>query len=228
MEKKSKIIKQDQVDDDISLESRLDMEEFAEGNNSVEKKVYSQAELKARDVAGGIIERAQDEAQLIKEKAKNIYQQVEDRMAEAKQQGYDEGRQEGLATVTEELAKIQQTQESFMAEVEKESISVIYEIAKKIMGDNLQTSDEAIVGMMRNALQSSMGNQLTLFVHPNDYERIKDQETTLMNVLQATQTLNIRPTENVQELGCVIESELGTIDAQLDYQLDAIKRALGL
>ncbi|MBU0506192.1 hypothetical protein KJ708_09385 [bacterium] len=228
MEKKSKIIKQDQVDDDISLESRLDMDEFAEGNNSVEKKVYSQAELKARDVAGGIIERAQDEAQLIKEKAKNIYQQVEDRMAEAKQQGYDEGRQEGLATVTEELAKIQQTQESFMAEVEKESISVIYEIAKKIMGDNLQTSDEAIVGMMRNALQSSMGNQLTLFVHPNDYERIKDQETTLMNVLQATQTLNIRPTENVQELGCVIESELGTIDAQLDYQLDAIKRALGL
>ena len=96
------------------------------------------------------------------------------------------------------------------------------------MGDNLQTSDDAIVGMMRNALQSTMGDQLTLFVHPNDYERIKDQETTLMNVLQATQTLNIRPTENVQESGCVIESELGTIDAQLDYQLDAIKRALGL
>ena len=228
MEKKSKIIKRDQVDEYISLEARLNIDEFQESKKTIDKKVISKSELSDHQKAGDIIKKAREDATLIKNKAKEIFLQVEEKMAQAKKEGFEQGRQEGLATVTEELAKIEQNHKDFLESIEKESIGLVYEIAKKIMGDNLKTSDEALVGMVRHALQSSMGDQLTLYVHPSDYERIKDKESQLMSVLQASQTLSIKATENVQESGCVIESELGTIDAQLDYQLQAIKKALGV
>ena len=72
----------------------------------------------------------------------------------------------------------------------------------------------------------AMGNELTVYLNPQDYDRIKKHSAPLMSVLQTTQTLQIKASENVKPSGCIIESELGTIDAQLDYQLEAIKKAL--
>ena len=227
-DKPKKIIKKDQHDQDISLASRLDLKDFTESSAASDKKVVSREDLIAKTVASEIVKKAQAEAGGIKQNAKAIYLQVEDKMREAKEKGFAQGRQEGLASVTQELLTIKKNQRQLLAELEKNALGLIYEIAQKIIGDNLQTSEAALMGMIRQALQSALGNQLVLYIHPQDMERIKSQNADLLNALQTSQSLNIKSSENVKPLGCVIESELGTIDAQLEYQLSAIKKALDL
>lgn len=224
----AKIIKKDQVDQDLSLETRLDLKDNADVALGTSKKVIASKDLSEREQAKSIIEKAHQEAEAIKAKAKSIYQQVENKMDEAKRAGFEKGREEGQASVTEELAKVQKQQQDLLTRVEKEAIGLVYEIAQKLIGDALKDSDEAIIGMIRQALQSSMGNELTLFVNPEDFDRVKAHEQKLLGMVQAIQSLHLKASEKVRPGGCIVESELGTIDAEFDLQMEAIKRALGL
>ncbi len=63
---------------------------------------------------------------------------------------------------------------------------------------------------------------------PKDYENIKKNQAELLQKVEAGKTLLLREDEGVKPGGCLVETEIGTIDAQLDTQLSAIKKALGL
>ena len=47
-------------------------------------------------------------------------------------------------------------------------------------------------------------------------------------MLDHSSSIQIRSDEKVKPKGCIVESEVGTIDAQLENQLKAIRKALGL
>lgn len=222
----SKVIKKENIDENVSLGDRLEIEDTHQQALSSDKKVISENDMTALKEAQDIISKAHKDAEEIKTKAKALYCQVEEKMEKSRKKGFEEGKEEGFAKVTEELTRIQKEHHEVMHKVEREGVSLIYEIAQKIIGDALNTSDDALIGMIRQALLSSMGNELMIFVNPADLDRIKSQESKLMSVLQAIQTMQIKASENIQPGGCVIESELGSIDARLDLQMDAIKKAL--
>jgi len=46
--------------------------------------------------------------------------------------------------------------------------------------------------------------------------------------VESGKTLVFREDDTVKVGGCVVETDIGTIDAQLDTQLNAIKKALAL
>ncbi len=225
----SKIIKREQVDQNVSLGARLDLNESNVGAvASSDNKVVRAQDAEKLKQAQDIIEKAKQDASFIKRKAKELYLQVEEKSELAKKEGFEKGRQEGLSQVTEQLMLIQQKNQKLLKHIEKESLSLVYEIANRLIGDALKNSDDAIVGLVRQALQSSMGNELTLFVNPDDFEKIKQHEHKLLSTLHTAQSMSIKPSERVKSGGCMVESELGTIDAQLDWQLEAIRKALGL
>lgn len=224
----SKIIKGDNVDKEVSLETRLDMEDASKSSLVEGKKIISKSDLLSIKKANSIVEKAMSDANKIRTKAKEIYLQVEQKMEEARQRGYENGCEEGKATVTEMLTQIQMQHEEMISHIEKEALKIIDEIAQKIIGEQIKTSDEALFGLVRQAMLSSMGNKLTVYLNPVDFARVKEKESELMACLDTMQTMNIKVAENVKPDGCVVESELGTIDAQLHIQLAAIKRALGL
>lgn len=222
----SKIIKKNDVDDNVSLETLLDMKELAGVFDEDDQKILSPAEAAIKVKAREILQKAIKDAQIIRKHAKKIYLQVQDKQEEARKAGFEQGRMEGLASVTESMARVLKMKEELVNKLERHALTLVYDIAQKIVGETLKLSDESLVSMVKQALQSVMGNELTLYVSPPDYERIKKHSSQLMSVLQATQTIQIKPSEHVKPNGCIIESELGTIDAQLEYQLEAIRKAL--
>lgn len=229
MERMPKLLKKEKLDEDLSLGARLDMDEFtssmAEGSD---RKVISQNELSHRGLRDEILEQARAEAGEIKEHAKKLYLQVEDKVREAREQGFADGREAGLASAAEMLTQIAKQNKEAMASLEKDTLKIIFEIASRIIGDAFKASDEALLGMIRQALSASLGNELTVLLNPVDFERIKASQSGLVAALHGSQILKLRPAEAVKPNSCVIESELGTIEADLESQLKAIKKALGL
>lgn len=229
MEQPPKILKKERFDEDVSLVSRLEMQEAVISPSGIGAgKVVSAEDLRLGAERRASIESAKRDAEAIRERAKALYLEVENRVKAAEDKGFHEGREKGLADVTEALVKIRADNVKLMAGLEKQSLTLVFEIARKVIGDAFKASEEALAGMIRQALSASLGNSLTVFLNPADYERIKASQPKIISALHGSQALNLRPAEAVKPDCCLVESELGTVEADLELQLKAIAKALGL
>lgn len=222
----AKIVKRKDRLESLDLEKQVDMEISASidlpTGSIVSKEAYG-----AGDEVRRILENATVEATLIREEARKILGRVKSEMVRAERQGFDQGRQEGLAEVTQIIVEAKSLKEKMFSDNEREIISLVYEIAEKILGREFKES-ETVLDLIRQALHTAIGQQVVLCVNPQDLEVVKNNHQPLMSLLEGSKTLQIRQDDKVAKNGCRIETEIGTVDAQLETQLAAIKKALGL
>lgn len=225
---KKKVIKSAQMDEDLSLESKLGLKDSAHYDTSAPKKIIHSQGQESRGQAEEVYKKAIEEADKIKKRAKQIYLDVENRVKEAEKRGFADGREQGLQALTEMALTMQKKNQEIIKQLEVQALELVYEMGRKVIGDCFQASNEALLSMVRQALQASMGNQLMVLVNPQDYQRIQNEQTSLMQALHGSQTLILKAAETVKLHGCVVESEMGTLEADLELQLTAMKKALGV
>jgi flagellar biosynthesis/type III secretory pathway protein FliH len=184
--------------------------------------------LKAGDKAKAVIQGAQQDALKIREEAKALLARVGQEMERAKQEGFEQGKQAGLENALEMLVRVKELRAKLFSDNEKEIVRLVFEIAKKVIGREFNQNDKAIMNVIRLALSDAVGDKIIVRLNPKDYEIIKKNEKELVGAVEAGMTLNFKEDLDVQAGGCVVDTDIGTIDAQLDTQLHAIKKALGL
>lgn len=225
----SKIVKKQDRANTMDLAEQVRLEESTEPG-----LVPEPGKVIRRDVAGAsaeahkIIEEARAEATRIRRQASDLLSRVSQESERARNEGFEKGREEGLAQATEFIFAARREKETMYDGLESEMIKLVYDIAEKVIGRELAERDTAIVDLIKQALQASMGSRITVIVNPEDYESVKTHQGLLLSAIEATKTIQIRSDDKVSPHGCLIETEVGTIDAQLETQLAAIRKALGL
>ncbi len=224
-----KIVKSSEYKQKVDLKTKV---EFEERGNFFEVSepsgVISKDVLDAQGKARAILEEARAEANKIKKEAKEILEQVNDEMEKSRREGDARGYQEGLARALEYLHKLYSLREKMFEDIEPQVVKLSFSIAEKIVGQEIRENDMAILGIVKQALDSAIGYKILVRLNPVDYLKIKSQEKSLLSKVEAGRTVSFKEDESVKIGGCVVESEIGAIDAQLDTQLSAIKKALGL
>lgn len=226
----AKVLKNQDFKKKLKLEEKVNLEETSpsivlqQGKGSVIDKDVFEAGGKAKV----IIEGAQGEALQIKAMAKEILGQVEKERQAKKEEGYERGYQEGLANTTQLILEAKKLREKLFTDNEKEMIRLVFAIAERVIGDQLKTNDEAVLGVIKQAISQAMGQKIVIHLNPIDYEKAKAKEAELLKKIESDQSIAFRVNEVVAQGGCLVESEIGTLDAQLDTQLMAIKQALGI
>ena len=224
-----KVIKAGDQEQELGLGAQLDLEDGSLAPKKLlGQKVVNPKMLQAREDAEAIVQQAKSEAEEIKRKARDLYAKVETLIAEQKEKGFQEGREEGLESVSELLLKNREEHEKVLDRLEHDAVDLVFEVAQKIIGEAFSTDKKALAGMIKQGLMATMGSQITLFVNPQDYKGIQEHQQSLMSHLHANQVLTIKPRDDVQENGCVIESDMGTIEANLENQLKIIGKTLGV
>jgi flagellar biosynthesis/type III secretory pathway protein FliH len=100
-------------------------------------------------------------------------------------------------------------------------------VAEKIVGEQLRLHPESIVEIVREVLKSIRpGKHLTIQVNPADAQYARARIDRLKEALGTSSEIEIVAAANVAPGGCVIESELGIIDARLETQLKCLEDAL--
>jgi type III secretion system HrpE/YscL family protein len=190
--------------------------------------VLNKKVLEAKDRAQTIIDEAVNEADRIRSEARAILEQISGEMERAKKDGYSNGREEGLAAVTEQLASLNSIKEKFYSSAEPEIIKLVMTIAEKIIGKMVRENEAAIKSIVRQAVESSLGERITVRLNPEDYKIVSSVEFEFRDVLDRTKRIVFKEDESIKQGGCVVETEVGTIDARLETQLKAIRKALEL
>lgn len=184
------------------------------------KRIIEREVVGATHEARRIVQEAEAEAQRILEEAR-------EQAAETHQRGFEEGREAGLAEHTRQIAHALLRVRRIEEQLEAEYIGLLRECVEKIIGQELQQAPEAIVGVVRTALlDARQQREVIVRVNPDDAETLRRQQPRLLEVLARANTIDVRPDPGITRGGCVVATELGTIDATLERQLEALVAAV--
>lgn len=181
----------------------------------VEAEVYD-AHQRARE----IVEAAQRQAAQLLRTAEGERDAL---VAKAREEGF----QEGLAEATAILVRARQEHRALVADAEHDAVRLALAVAEKIIGRALELDRELLLSMVAQAAEGVRHHrELVVRVHPEDVELLRASRRKLMDAMGRTREIAVREDPEVQRGGCIVETEGGTVDAQLGTQLKAMEQAL--
>jgi type III secretion protein L len=199
---------------------KADSEAKASGGLGLQGKILKGGVYQAAAQARDIVEGAQRRAESIISSAERERDAV---LEESRERGY----QEGVARWNDVLQQACHARDRFLNDSEAELVRLAVRVAGKIIGEEIRSDPEAILRIVRETLKSvRQERSLTLQVHPKHLEAVRRQLGQLEQELGAACSIRVLANPSVGEGGCVIESELGVIDARLETQLKCLEEAL--
>jgi len=170
---------------------------------------------------------ARDVVALAQDKAKQIIEEAEQGRNAIREQARQEGIAQGLAEWNRIVARASQKADELSKSWEETMLRLSIRVAEKIVGEQLRLHPESIVEIVREVLKSIRpGKHLTIQVNPADAQYARARIDRLKEALGTSSEFEIVAAANVAPGGCVIESELGIIDARLETQLKCLEDAL--
>ena len=205
-----------------------DAKEFAE------RQIYEASEEAQR-----ILEAAQQQIEAWwQERREQDEQLMEAAKAEGFYQGYEEGKSQADADLKEQvdrmmneaedvLTRAQHNKEQIIQDAEPFVVALSCEIASKIIDKQLTLEPDYALDLVKRSLsRKKEQGTLTLCVAPSQYSFIQAAKEELALVIDSQAELLIIPDSSVKDMGCVIRSAYGSVDARIDTQLTEIKKEL--
>ncbi len=167
-------------------------------------------------------------------------QSVED---EARRQGYAVGYAEGMAAGRAEaerivglqaeadkagwqtdiaafIAHVETERESAWNAMEPQIISMVFELAKHVIKQEVEVSRDVALSVTRNALRRVVeGGTLRIRVNAEDLPTVRGNREELLTLVDNIRHVEIIEDRRVGAGGCIVETDAGSIDARLETQL---------
>ncbi|HKE59478.1 MAG TPA: type III secretion system stator protein SctL [Pyrinomonadaceae bacterium] len=184
-------------------------------NGPVTKRQVVEAKVEAQK----IIAKAEQDAAAIRENATAF-------ASETREKAYQEGHEAALLEWNTLLLEAHDKRDYALATVEGDVLRLAVKIAGKIIGRELKRDKATIAEIVANALRHARRNEMiTVRVNPAELVAVEANREKLDPGGRA-HFIDIVGDPRVNAGGCIIESESGAIDAQLETQLRVLERAL--
>lgn len=174
---------------------------------------------------------AREQARAIREQAKRDADAIIDAAHQERERIVEEaraaGREEGLVQVSSELARAKMQASDILKQARQDIISLSLKVAEKILGRDLERDPSLLVDLCATAIENVRNaRQLVLRVNPSDSEMLRTQRKLLIDMVARSVDIAIKDDPEVEPYGCIVQTEFGTIDAQLTTQLQMIGQVL--
>lgn len=183
------------------------------------KKIIPAQEFSQLITAGELLEKTKEEEEKYR---KAVAKECEQLKADAEAAGFAFG----LQKLNNSIASLDEEIKSIRHEMENSIVSVALTAVKKIIGRELQSEPKTMVDIIATALKAvTQHRKINIFVNPADYQVVENSRPRLKELFEYLDSLTITPREDIEEGGCIIETEAGIINAQLQSQLAALETA---
>lgn len=179
--------------------------------------------LKARDYqlrqqAGQLLADARREADALLGGAREAFQQQE-------RAGYEQGKETARMEAAEQMMESVGQAVDYFANIEKDVTDVVLSSVRKIIAGFDDT--ELTTRVARSALEVVRDqHRVTLRVSPDDETVMRDRVGELLTGYPGIGYLEVVADHRLKAGGCILETELGVVDASIDLQLQALEKAL--
>lgn len=167
--------------------------------------------------AQNVINVAEQQAATILADAENVFEQE-------RQRGYNEGEQEARLKQAEKIMETVGQTVDYLARFEHEIVDLVMGAVRKVI-DGFD-EQEKVMAVTRNALAIVRNQkQITLRLNPSQVDMVRDRVDELLAAFPVVGYIDMVGDTRVSKGGCILESEVGMIEAHLDGQIEALRAA---
>lgn len=167
--------------------------------------------------ASAVLEDARMRAASILAEAEAAYEQERER-------GYQDGLMEGRMEMTERMIDSIATSVDSLERMEITVVDVVMRSLRKILED--MDDKERVVQVVHKALGYVRSQKkVVLKVAPEEHDYVRDAMTDLLRAYPGIGFLDVVPDARLSKGACMLESDMGVVDASLETQLEGIRRA---
>jgi flagellar assembly protein FliH len=156
----------------------------------------------------------------------------------ARQQGYEEGYQAGMAAAREELApataafgealtETQHLRAETADTVEARAVELALRLAEKIVSGTIEAQPERVVDSVRGALRCLVDRErVTVQVNTLDLELVREAIEPLVATLGGIDNIEVQEDRRVSRGGALVRSAAGEVDATIETKLERAREVL--
>lgn len=178
--------------------------------------------LRAGDIsawaqAQSLVQAAQQQAAAIEEQAQAAYQQECER-------GYADGLADAQMEQAEKMIDTVSRTVDYFAQVEGEMVQLVVQAMRKIV-DGYDDTEQVLI-VVKNALAVVRNQkQMTLRLPPAQVEPVRARINDILSAYPGVGYLDIVGDARLGAHACILESEIGVVEASIEGQLQAIESA---
>lgn len=204
------------------------------------KETSQQAEQeikKAKEEAEGLLEEAKAQAEILLEQAQK---EAEGLAETARQQGFEQGYQEGMLQAQAEIENVrqqleqkeQQLQDEYEQQVtalEPQIVGFISDIVKKLTGVVLSERGDILTHLVSCCMEGIERSGLYLIhVSKEDYYDMLERKSELESRVETASEVRIVEDASLRKNQCLIETDTTIYDSSLDLQMERLCEDLKL
>ncbi len=155
--------------------------------------------------------------------------------------GFADGKQVATATMMTEVQRQHEVLKNFdmlignlhndfgqsLQAMERSVVELALMVAEAVISEEVRRDKSVVIAQVKKALESLRGaDTMTVRINTDDYDGLMRAKSSLIIDPSKASRLTLIADESVEPGGCVVESSLGSIDAQLRTQLTKIADAM--
>ena len=125
------------------------------------------------------------------------------------------------------VAELRREKQAWISHWESGAVHLAAAIAARVIRRELRQEPEITLALVREALDLAAGSpNVRLHLNPEDYKSLGVQVRTLIDAMSALGDAEVMPDATITQGGCRVETRFGTIDQQIESQLQRIEEEL--
>ncbi len=129
-----------------------------------------------------------------------------------------------IKSLEKALLELERVKEEICFNAEKETVELALAIAKKIVGHEVMTNRELVLRVVKEALKKVADHdRITVRINPSDLEVCRNAKFQLSDLIDNNESISFEEDDKIVRGGCVIETNLGDIDARIQKQLCVVE-----
>ncbi|MDD2372208.1 MAG: FliH/SctL family protein [Syntrophomonadaceae bacterium] len=192
---------------------------------------------KARNEARDIITNAREEAEVVKTQAgeeavsirQKAHQEAYEKGLRQAQQEIEGDRQAAIQQSQALLEEARQSKLKVFRSCEGDIVRLVMAMVKKVIAGELNTNPDIIINILQEAIDFlDRPENITVYVNPQEVENILEvmDKGYLTDIGTNHINMNIKADERVSRGGCLLESDAGSVDAQLETRIASVNNAI--
>jgi flagellar biosynthesis/type III secretory pathway protein FliH len=161
------------------------------------------------------------------ERAQQLLVQAQEQVEVITELAVEQGRAEGRAELAAVLIEHAREHAQALATLERQAVDVALLAAKRIVGEALALEPVRIAEVVAPLFSRvRRARQVTLRVHPDDRGALEALLAKLCERAGMQAAVQVEVDAGMSRGGCVVNSDVGTLDARVETRLAALSRAL--
>jgi flagellar assembly protein FliH len=154
---------------------------------------------------------------------------------QAYRKGFDEGQKAALESQREQVESavkgleqavvhIQNMRNEIYHTLEREVVELALAIARKVVCQEVKTNKDVVVCVAKEALSRvEAPGIIKIRINPADFQFIQETKNQISTLLEHVDKVTFEAEDSISSGGCVIETNLGEIDARIEKQLRVVE-----